>query len=80
MAWIEILDGPPEWAGVVFESEDDDAEFGLPHPRWVGTRWESGGERCMPTGKWRWLVTVTATATRDPTELDAADIATASWI
>jgi hypothetical protein len=36
MPWIEILDGPPEWAGVVFES-DDDAEFGLPHPRWVDT-------------------------------------------
>jgi hypothetical protein len=37
MPMIEILDGPPEWAGVVFETDDDDAEFGLPHPRWVGT-------------------------------------------
>jgi hypothetical protein len=37
MPLVEILDGPPEWAGAVFESDDDDAEFGLPHPRWVGT-------------------------------------------
>jgi hypothetical protein len=37
MPLVEILDGPPEWAGVVFETDDDDAEFGLPHPRWVRT-------------------------------------------
>jgi hypothetical protein len=37
MPTVEILDGPEEWAGAVFESEDVDAEFGLPHPRWRGT-------------------------------------------
>jgi hypothetical protein len=37
MPFVEILDGPPEWAGMVFATDDDDAEFGLPHPRWVRT-------------------------------------------
>jgi hypothetical protein len=37
MPIVEILDGPPEWAGAAFETDDDDAEFGLPHPRWRGT-------------------------------------------
>jgi hypothetical protein len=38
MPFVEILDGPPEWAGTVHETDDDDlVEFGLPHPRWVRT-------------------------------------------
>jgi hypothetical protein len=43
MPTVEILDGPQEWAGAVFESEDVDAEFGLPHPRWKGTPLASRG-------------------------------------
>ena len=36
---VEILDGPPEWAGVVYESPEDMVadEIGKTHPRWVGT-------------------------------------------
>jgi hypothetical protein len=39
MAWAEILDGPPEWAGTQFESPEVDLadEIGLSHPRWRGT-------------------------------------------
>jgi hypothetical protein len=38
MPFVEILDGPPEWAGTVYETDEDDlVEFGLPHPRWVRT-------------------------------------------
>ena len=39
MPLVEILDGPPEWAGVVFESPEDIVadEIGLIHPRWWGT-------------------------------------------
>jgi hypothetical protein len=39
MPTVEILDGPQEWAGAVFESPDDMVEprFGLCHPRWKGT-------------------------------------------
>jgi hypothetical protein len=39
MAWAEILDGPPEWAGTQFESPEVDLadEIGLTHPRWRGT-------------------------------------------
>jgi hypothetical protein len=39
MALVEILDGPPEWAGTVYESSEDDnpSEIGKTHPRWHGT-------------------------------------------
>jgi hypothetical protein len=39
MALVEILDGPPEWAGTVHEDPEDDhpSEIGLTHPRWRGT-------------------------------------------
>jgi hypothetical protein len=39
MPLVEILDGPPEWAGVVYETDEDMVadEIGLTHPRWVGT-------------------------------------------
>jgi hypothetical protein len=39
MPLVEILDGPPEWAGVVYESPEDMVadEIGKTHPRWVGT-------------------------------------------
>jgi len=39
MPTVEILDGPPEWAGVVYETDEDMVadEIGLTHPRWRGT-------------------------------------------
>jgi hypothetical protein len=39
MPLVEILDGPPEWAGTQFESPEEDLadEIGLTHPRWRGT-------------------------------------------
>jgi hypothetical protein len=39
MPWVEILDGPPEWAGTAYETDDDMVadEIGLSHPRWRGT-------------------------------------------
>jgi hypothetical protein len=39
MPWVEILDGPPEWAGSQFEGPEGDMaeEIGLTHPRWRGT-------------------------------------------
>jgi hypothetical protein len=39
MPLVEILDGPSEWAGAVFESPEDMVadEIGLTHPRWRGT-------------------------------------------
>jgi hypothetical protein len=39
MPWVEILDGPREWAGTQFESPEEDMaeEIGLIHPRWRGT-------------------------------------------
>jgi hypothetical protein len=39
MALVEILDGPPEWAGTVYESPevDNTSVIGLTHPRWHGT-------------------------------------------
>jgi hypothetical protein len=39
MPTVEILDGPQEWAGAVFESPQDMVadEIGLIHPRWRGT-------------------------------------------
>jgi hypothetical protein len=39
MPLVEILDGPPEWAGVVYESPEDMVadEIGLIHPCWRGT-------------------------------------------
>jgi hypothetical protein len=39
MPMVEILDGPPEWAGVAYETDDDMVaeEIGLSHPRWRGT-------------------------------------------
>jgi hypothetical protein len=39
MPTVEILDGPPEWAGAVFESPEDmvASHIGLTHPRWRGT-------------------------------------------
>lgn len=38
MPLVEILDGPSEWAGAVFESPEDMVadEIGLTHPRWRG--------------------------------------------
>ena len=49
---VEILDGPPEWAGVAFETDDDMVaeEIGLSHPRWRGTPVLVGGAaRPAPT-------------------------------
>jgi hypothetical protein len=39
MPMVEVLDGPPEWAGVAYETDDDMVaeEIGLSHPRWRGT-------------------------------------------
>jgi hypothetical protein len=38
MPMVEILDGPPEWAGTQLESPEEDLpEIGLIHPRWRGT-------------------------------------------
>jgi hypothetical protein len=39
MPLVEILDGPPEWAGAVYETDEDMVadEIGMTHPRWVGT-------------------------------------------
>jgi hypothetical protein len=39
MPLVEILDGPPEWAGTQFEGPEEDMaeEIGLTHPRWRGT-------------------------------------------
>jgi hypothetical protein len=39
MPLVEILDGPPEWAGVAYETDEDMVadEIGLSHPRWRGT-------------------------------------------
>ena len=39
MPTVEILDGPPEWAGTVHESpaQDNTSLIGLSHPRWRGT-------------------------------------------
>ena len=39
MPTVEVLDGPVEWAGAVFESPEDMVadEIGLTHPRWRGT-------------------------------------------
>ena len=36
---VEILDGPPEWAGTQFESPEEDMaeEIGMSHPGWRGT-------------------------------------------
>jgi hypothetical protein len=39
MPTVEILDGPPEWAGAVYETDEDMVadEIGLTHPRWRRT-------------------------------------------
>ena len=39
MPMVEILDGPPEWAGTQFESPEEDMaeEIGMSHPGWRGT-------------------------------------------
>jgi hypothetical protein len=39
MPLVEILNGPPEWSGVIYESPEDMVadEIGLIHPRWRGT-------------------------------------------
>jgi hypothetical protein len=39
MPLVEILDGPPEWAGTAHETDEDMVadEIGLTHPRWGGT-------------------------------------------
>ena len=65
---VEILDGPPEWAGAVYETDEDMVadEIGMSHPDWRGTRSGSAGRRCMPTARGRWSGTGTATATWDP--------------
>jgi hypothetical protein len=47
MPMVEILDGPPEWAGTQFESPEEDMaeEIGMSHPGWrgtpVGIRWSA---------------------------------------
>jgi hypothetical protein len=47
MPMVEILDGPPEWAGTQFESPEQDMaeEIGMSHPGWrgtpVGIRWSA---------------------------------------
>ena len=44
---VEILDGPPEWAGTQFEGPEEDMaeEIGMSHPGWrgtpVGSRWSA---------------------------------------
>ena len=44
---VEIVDGPPEWAGTQFESPEQDMaeEIGMSHPGWrgtpVGIRWSA---------------------------------------
>jgi hypothetical protein len=39
MPLVEILDGPPEWAGVLYETDEDMVadEIGMSHPGWRGT-------------------------------------------
>ena len=39
MPLVEILDGPPEWAGAVYETDEDMVaeEIGMSHPGWRGT-------------------------------------------
>jgi hypothetical protein len=39
MPMVEILDGPPEWAGVTYETDEDMVadEIGMSHPGWRGT-------------------------------------------
>jgi hypothetical protein len=39
MPLVEILDGPQEWAGVIYETDEDMVadEIGMIHPRWRGT-------------------------------------------
>jgi hypothetical protein len=39
MPMVEILDGPPEWAGAVYETDEDMVadEIGMSHPGWRGT-------------------------------------------
>jgi hypothetical protein len=39
MPFVEILDGPPEWAGVLYETDEDMVadEIGMSHPGWRGT-------------------------------------------
>jgi hypothetical protein len=39
MPMVEILDGPPEWAGVAYETDEDMVadEIGMSHPGWRGT-------------------------------------------
>jgi hypothetical protein len=47
MPMVEILDGPPEWAGAVYETDEDMVadEIGMSHPGWRGTpvviRWSA---------------------------------------
>jgi hypothetical protein len=47
MPMVEILDGPPEWAGAVYETDEDMVadEIGMSHPGWrgtpVGIRWSA---------------------------------------
>jgi hypothetical protein len=47
MPMVEILDGPPEWAGTQFEGPEEDMaeEIGMSHPGWrgtpVGIRWSA---------------------------------------
>jgi hypothetical protein len=71
---VEILDGPPEWAGTAYQTDEDMVadEIGLTHPRWVGTPVGPRRGRCTPTPRWRWPVTGTAIATRDPGRSGAA--------
>jgi hypothetical protein len=44
---VEILDGPLEWAGAVYETDEDMVadEIGMSHPGWSGTpvgiRWSA---------------------------------------
>ena len=55
MPMVEILDGPPEWAGMVFESPEEDMaeEIGMSHPPWRGTPVgiRRGGTVCLPQGR-----------------------------
>jgi hypothetical protein len=48
---VEILDGPPEWAGTAYQTDEDMVadEIGLTHPRWVGTPVGPRRGRCTPT-------------------------------
>lgn len=52
---VEILDGPPEWAGTQFEGPEEDMaeEIGMSHPGWRGTRCGLQGALCMPTARSR---------------------------